>query len=158
MSRETIASEADMAGYKETAVGFFLLVGLLCAGYLTVRLGRMEALSEEGYRLSARFGSVSGLRVGADVEIAGVPIGRVASIELAQDATAAVVTLRLRPELRLSSDSIAAIKTSGLIGDKYVNIMPGGSPDVIGQDGEIRETQSAVDIEALLGKYAFGGV
>ena len=147
-----------MKGYRETAVGFFVLLGLLCVGYLTIKLGRMELLSDGGYRVVARFSSVSGLRVGADVEIAGVPVGKVASIELAKDASAAVVALRLQPQLRLSDDTIAAIKTSGLIGDKYVNLVPGGSPDMIGQGGEIHETQSVIDIESLIGKFAFGGM
>ena len=147
-----------MKGYRETAVGVFVLVGLLCVGYLTIKLGRMELLSDEGYRVVARFSSVTGLRVGADVEIAGVPVGKVASIELAGDSPAALVVLRLRPDLRLAEDTIAAIKTSGLIGDKYVNLAPGGSPDMIAQGGEIGETQSVIDIESLIGKFAFGGV
>jgi len=147
-----------MKGYRETAVGFFVLIGLLCVGYLTIKLGRMELLSDVGYRVVARFSSVTGLRVGADVEIAGVPVGRVASIELAKDSPAALVVLRLPPHLRLSEDTIAAIKTSGLIGDKYVSLAPGGSPDMIEQGGEIRETQAVIDIESLIGKFAFGGV
>ena len=147
-----------MKGYKETAVGIFVCIGLLCVGYLTIKLGRMEVFSAEGYRVFARFSSVSGLRVGADVEIAGVPVGKVASIELAKDSSTAVVTLRLQPKLRLPDDTIAAVKTSGLIGDKYVNLAPGGSPDMIGQGGEISETQSVIDIESLIGKFAFGGV
>ncbi|MCL2123083.1 MAG: outer membrane lipid asymmetry maintenance protein MlaD [Desulfovibrionaceae bacterium] len=147
-----------MKGYRETAVGVFVLIGLLCVGYLTIKLGRMELLSDEGYRVVARFSSVTGLRVGADVEIAGVPMGRVASIELAKDSSAAVVALRLQPYLRLPDDTIAAIKTSGLIGDKYVNLVPGGSSDMIAQGGEINETQSVIDIESLIGKFAFGGV
>jgi phospholipid/cholesterol/gamma-HCH transport system substrate-binding protein len=64
----------------------------------------------------------------------------------------------LQSRLRLAEDTIAAIKTSGLIGDKYVNLAPGGSSDIIGQGGEIRETQAVIDIESLLGKFAFGGV
>jgi len=139
-------------------VGVFVLLGLMCVAYLTVKLGRMEVLSEEGYRVTARFSSVAGLRVGAEVEIAGVPVGKVASIELAGDASAAVVGLRLKPNLRLADDTIAAIKTSGLIGDKYVNLAPGASADLIGHGGELRETQSVIDLESLLGKFAFGGV
>jgi phospholipid/cholesterol/gamma-HCH transport system substrate-binding protein len=147
-----------MKGYRETVVGLFVLIGLLCVGYLTIKLGRMELLSDDGYRVVARFSSASGLRAGADVEIAGVPVGRVASIELTEDASSALVVLRLSPKLRLSEDTIAAIKTSGLIGDKYVNLAPGGSPDMIEQGGEIRETQAVIDIESLIAKFAFGGV
>ena len=147
-----------MKGYREAAVGVFVLIGLLCVGYLTIKLGRMELLSEEGYRVVARFSSVTGLRAGADVEIAGVPVGKVAAIELAKDSSAAVVVLRLQPQLRLPDDTIAAIKTSGLIGDKYVNLAPGGSSEMIAHGGEISETQSVIDIESLIGKFAFGGV
>jgi len=147
-----------MRGYRETAVGFFVLIALLCVGYLTIKLGRMELLSDEGYRVVARFSSVAGLHVGADVEIAGVRVGRVASIALAQDSSAAVVVLRLQPHMQLPDDTIAAVKTSGLIGDKYVNLSPGGAQDMIPQGGELQETQSAIDIEALIGKFAFGGV
>jgi phospholipid/cholesterol/gamma-HCH transport system substrate-binding protein len=71
-----------MKGYREAVVGVFVLIGLLCVAYLTIKLGRMEVLSDAGYRVVARFSSVSGLRVGAEVEIAGVPVGKVASIEL----------------------------------------------------------------------------
>ena len=147
-----------MKGYREMVVGVFVLIGLLCVAYLTIKLGRMEVLSDGGYRVVARFSSVSGLRVGAEVEIAGVPVGKVASIELTEDASAAVVVLHLQSRLRLAEDTIAAIKTSGLIGDKYVNLVPGGSPDIIAPGGEIGETQSAVDLESLLGKFAFGGI
>ena len=147
-----------MKGYRETVVGVFVLIGLLCVAYLTIKLGRMEVLSDTGYRVVARFSSVSGLRVGAEVEIAGVPVGRVVSIDLTEDASAALVVLSLQSRLRLAEDTIAAVKTSGLIGDKYVNLSPGGSSDMLGPGGEIRETQSVIDIESLLGKFAFGGV
>ena len=147
-----------MNASREIAVGIFVLLGLLCTAYLTVKLGRMEVLRSEGYELAARFNSVAGLRVGADVELAGVPVGRVAGINLDVKTSQAVVTLRLRKDLRLSEDTIASVKTSGLIGDKYINLAPGGAEQYIAPGGEINETESAVDIESLLGKYAFGGV
>ena len=147
-----------MKGYRETAVGVFVLVGLVCVGYLTVKLGRMELLSDEGYRVVARFSSVTGLRVGADVEIAGVPVGKVSAIELAGDSSSALVVLRLRPDLRLAEDTIAAIKTSGLIGDKYINLSPGGSTALLKAGDEIVDTNDAVDIEGLISKYVFGSV
>ena len=74
-----------MSGIRETAVGVFVLIGLLCVGYLTIKLGRMELFSQKGFEMSARFDSVSGLRVGADVELAGVPVGRVTAIRLDPD-------------------------------------------------------------------------
>lgn len=147
-----------MTATRETAVGIFVLIGLLCTAWLTVKLGRMELVSGEGYDLTARFNSVSGLRVGADVEMAGVPVGKVASIRLDTRRAQAIITLRLHKDVRLSDDTIASVKTSGLIGDKYVNIAPGGSEKTLESGGEISETESAVDIESLIGKYAFGGV
>ncbi|MDR2744301.1 MAG: outer membrane lipid asymmetry maintenance protein MlaD [Desulfovibrio sp.] len=145
---------------RETAVGIFMLIGLACLAWLTVKLGKMELVARQGFELSARFDSVSGLRIGADVEIAGVPVGRVVNIFLDTDPmrTQAVVRLRLEKDFQLSEDSIASIKTSGLIGDKYVSLSRGGSEKMLGTGGMIQETESAVDLENLIGKYAFGGV
>ncbi|MDR2054333.1 MAG: outer membrane lipid asymmetry maintenance protein MlaD [Desulfovibrio sp.] len=145
---------------RETAVGIFMLIGLACLAWLTVKLGKMEFVSRQGFELSARFASASGLRVGADVEIAGVPVGRVVNIFLDADPmrTQAVVRLRLEKDFQLSEDSIASIKTSGLIGDKYVSLSRGGSEKMLDVGGMIQETESAVDLESLIGKYAFGGV
>jgi phospholipid/cholesterol/gamma-HCH transport system substrate-binding protein len=145
---------------RDAAVGIFMLVGLACLAWLTVKLGKMEFVSRQGFELSARFDSVSGLRVGADVEIAGVPVGRVVNIFLDADPlrTQAVVRLRLDRDFQLSEDSIASIKTSGLIGDKYVNLSRGGSEKTLGAGDMLLETESAVDLESLIGKYAFGGV
>ncbi|WP_291447146.1 outer membrane lipid asymmetry maintenance protein MlaD [Desulfovibrio sp.] len=149
-----------MNSVRETAVGIFVLLGLICVAYLTIKLGRMEFFANQGFELSARFDSASGLRVGADVELAGVPVGRVVAISLDPDPlrTQAVVHLRLDKNLHLSDDSIASIKTSGLIGDKYVSLSRGGSEKMLPPGGTITETESPVDLETLIGKYAFGGV
>lgn len=137
-----------------------MLAGLACLAWLTVKLGKMEFVSRQGFELSARFDSASGLRVGADVEIAGVPVGRVINIALDPDPirTQAVIRLRLEKDFQLSEDSIASIKTSGLIGDKYISLSRGGSEKTLGSGDTIHETESAVDLESLIGKYAFGGV
>ena len=149
-----------MNSIRETAVGIFVLLGLICVAYMTIKLGRMEFFSDQGFELSARFDSASGLRVGADVELAGVPVGRVVGISLDPDPlrTQAVVRLRLDTKLHLSDDSMASIKTSGLIGDKYVSLSRGGSETILAPGGVITETESSVDLGSLLGKYAFGGV
>lgn len=141
----------------EFSVGIFVLIGLACLGYLTIKLGKMEVFGADGYTLTARFSSVAGLRTGASVEIGGVPVGKVTDIALAKNYTAGV-TLLINNGVELSDDSIASIKTSGLIGDKYVSISIGGSPDMLAHGGEITETESAIDIEALISKYVFGGV
>jgi phospholipid/cholesterol/gamma-HCH transport system substrate-binding protein len=144
----------------EFSVGLFVLAGLLCLGYLTIRLGKMEVFSSDGYQVTANFSSVAGLRPGARVEIAGVAVGRVADISLLERQARyyAQVTLHLDGDVVLSGDTIASIKTSGLIGDKYVNLSLGGSSSRVAPGGEIEETESAVDIEALIGKFAFGGL
>ncbi|CAK7022253.1 MAG: Intermembrane phospholipid transport system binding protein MlaD [Desulfovibrio sp.] len=149
-----------MSTVRETAVGLFVLIGLLCVAYLTIKLGKMEVLSGKGYELTASFDSVSGLRVGADVEMSGVPVGKVISISLDPDPmrNQAVVRLRLDRDLHLSDDSIASILTSGLIGDKYVSISRGGSDHILAPGDSITETESAVDLGSLISKYAFGGV
>jgi len=142
----------------EFSVGIFVLIGLICVGYLTIKLGKMELLGSDFYFIKARFGSVSGLRKGAIVDLAGVEIGKVESVDLDLESMAALVTMKIRANVPLSADSIASIKTSGLIGDKYVKIEPGGD-DVLLKDGdELLETESAVDLEAMIGKYAFGSV
>jgi len=141
----------------EFSVGVFVLVGIVCLGYLTVKLGKMELFGNDGYTVTARFASITGLKTGASVEISGVQVGKVTGISL-DDKYAARVSLQINKAVTLSDDSIAAVKTSGLIGDKYVSISLGGSDDYLADGGEITETQSAVDIEALISKYVFGGV
>ncbi len=143
---------------KETIVGFFVLLGLLCVGYLTIKLGRMELFNSSGYTVTASFASVSGLRTGAEVEIAGVPVGRVKSIRLDGKTDRAVVELLLNENVQLTDDVIASVKTSGLIGDKYISLEPGGAGAPLENGGEIMDTESAVDIEELISKYVFGKV
>jgi len=139
-------------------VGIFVLVGILCVGYLTVKLGKMELIGGNYYSLFARFQSASGLKPGASVEIAGVPVGRVDAISLDKKRMAAQVELRIRKDVQLSDDVIAAIKTSGLIGDKFIKLSPGGSDEILKPGGMITETQSAIDLEELISKYVFGSI
>ena len=143
-----------MSFSKEAAVGFFVMLGLVCVAYLTVKLGRMEVFHSEGYVLTASFNSVSGLRPGAEVEIAGVRVGRVKSIRLDDKQPRAVVELQLGDNVHLTDDVIASVKTSGLIGDKYISL----EPEPLKNGDEITDTESAVDIESLISKYVFGKV
>lgn len=137
-------------------VGVFMLLGLLALGYLSVKLGRVSFLGGGGYMVTVDFPSVGGLKEGSTVEIAGVEIGRVESIGLADYQ--ARVHLRVQTGVDLQEDSIASIKTKGLIGEKYVRISPGGSEKKIGPNGKIREVEAPVDFEELLSKYIFGKV
>jgi phospholipid/cholesterol/gamma-HCH transport system substrate-binding protein len=140
----------------DLAVGIFVLVGLLALGWLSVKLGRVDLLGNRGYVVSADFPSVAGLKAGSAIEIAGVEVGRVDRI-LLQDYQARVVMV-LQPGIKLQEDSIASIKTKGLIGERYVRISPGGSEKMIEPNGRIREVEPPVDIEELLSKYIFGKV
>lgn len=143
---------------KETIVGLFVLIGLLCVAYMTIKLGRMEIVGTDGYTLEAKFSAINGLRVGAEVEIAGVPVGKVSSIRLDKDKPLAVVSMRIHKDVQLSDDTIVSVKTSGLIGDKYLNLAPGGSSDLLKNGDMLTETESALDIESLISKFALGGV
>ena len=141
----------------ETVVGIFVLIGLICVGYLTIKLGQMDILGKSShYPVFARFQDASGLKLGAPVEMAGVPIGKVEEIVLDHEREMAKVMMLIKKDVELTDDTIAAIKTSGLIGDRYVKLIPGGSPMTIEPGGVITETESAVDIESLISKYVFG--
>ena len=139
------------------AVGVFVLLGILALGYLSVKLGRVSFLGSTGYLVTADFASTGGLKPGAAVEIAGVEVGRVDSIQLGPEYQARVV-LRVKRDLKLQDDSIASIKTKGLIGEKFVRISPGGSDKLIPPNGRIREVEAPVDLEELISKYIFGKV
>ncbi|MFH1489587.1 MAG: outer membrane lipid asymmetry maintenance protein MlaD [Pseudomonadota bacterium] len=142
----------------EISVGVFVLIGILCVGYLTVRLGKMELIGDNYYDLFARFQSASGLKKGSNVEMAGVSIGQVDNISLDRERKVALVKLKIKQGILLSDDAIVSVKTAGLIGDKYIMIRPGGSDKVLKPGSLITETESAVDLEALISKYVFGGL
>jgi phospholipid/cholesterol/gamma-HCH transport system substrate-binding protein len=142
----------------ELSAGIFVLIGIVCVGYLTIKLGKMDLLGDNHYYLNARFNSVAGLKTGAQVELAGVAIGQVDAITLDQKKYVALVRLKIKNGIELADDVIASVKTAGLIGDKYINITPGGS-DIKLQPGDtIVDTESALDIEELVSKYVFGDV
>jgi len=140
----------------ETAVGVFVLIGLICVAYLTIKLGKMEWFGDDFYLLDARFQSVSGLKTGAQVDLAGVEIGQVADIRLDNKTQVAIVRLKIKKGVLLTDDTIASVKTSGLIGDKYISLAPGGSDRILKSGDTIIETESALDIEELVSKYVFG--
>ena len=142
----------------EISVGIFVLIGIICVGYLTIKLGKMELLGDNYYPLYARFRSISGLKAGTQVEIAGVPVGNVDSISLDHEEMVAIVRLKILNGIDLSDDVIASVKTSGLIGDKYINLSPGGSDEILKPGDYITETESAIDLEELISKYVFGKV
>lgn len=137
----------------ETGVGFFLIIGLLCLAYLSVKLGDVNLFGTKQYTVKARFASITGLKEGSGVEIAGVTVGKVSKIHL--DRYEALIELMINPGVRIQEDSIASIRTQGIIGDKYVKILPGGSEEYIKDNGEFFETESAIELEELVSKYIF---
>ena len=140
----------------DLAVGVFVLLGLCALGWLSVRLGRVELLGAGGYAVTADFPAVGGLKPGSTVEIAGVSVGKVDSITLADYQ--ARVRMTIRDGVKIQEDAIVSIKTRGLIGEKFIRINPGGSDRIVPPNGRLREVEPPVDFEELLSKYVFGKV
>ncbi len=140
----------------ELVVGAFVLVGIICLGYLSIKLGKLEIIGGNLYNIDAEFDSVSGLKPGATVEIAGVEVGRVKAITLKEDR--GVVTLSIRNDVKLFSDSIASIKTRGIIGEKFVSLTAGGGGEALPAGGKIRDTESGLDLEAVVSQFIHGNV
>ena len=140
----------------ELAVGIFMIVGMVCLAYLTIKLGQLEVFGDKGYEIQAVFSSSGGLKTGSSVVIAGVEVGRVKKVVL--DDYEARVTMSIPLEVKIQEAAIASIKTKGLIGEKYVEISPGGLDENLEPGGVIRDTQPPIDIEQLISKYIFGTV
>ena len=142
----------------ELAVGIFVFISMLAVGYLTVKLGRMELLQGNYYLVNARFQNVAGLKAGSSVEIAGVPVGRVSAIKVNPENFAAMVEMKIDKGVVLTDDTIASVKTQGLIGDKFIKLSPGGGTEEIKSWDTMVETESAIDIEELISRYIMGNV
>ena len=141
----------------EMVVGLFLIIGLLCFAYLAIRLGDVGLFKENSYPIKAKFISISGLKEGATVELAGVRIGKVTTIDLDQEDYEAEVEMSIRGDVKLTEDVIASIRTQGIIGDRFIKITPGGSEEYLQAGMEIEETESAISLEELVSKYIFEG-
>lgn len=139
----------------EFYVGIFIVIGIICSVYLIFTLGELKLINNDRYSVYAYFNSVSGLTTGANVEMAGVGIGEVASISLDKERLVAKVELSINKTVELSDDVIASVKTAGIIGDKYIELAPGGSEEILGQGDTIYNTESSVDIESLVRKFIF---
>ncbi|MGL1932686.1 MAG: outer membrane lipid asymmetry maintenance protein MlaD [Desulfotalea sp.] len=138
----------------EFFTGLFVIIGSVSALWLFTSLGG-ASYSKNHYLLHAYFTSVSGLKNGANIELAGVSIGKVTSIELDTTRYLAKVSLSIRKDIEITEDTIASVKTSGIIGDKYINLLPGGSEEILENNGDLYNTESSLDIESLVSKYIF---
>lgn len=142
----------------EFSVGLFVLIGIAALAYLTIHMGSGSMPSGETYTIESRFTNAGGLHSGSSVMVAGVTVGRVEAIRIDPSDFTAIVKMRVLSTLQLPTDSMASIKTTGLIGDKFISIAPGADDTFLEPGTRITLTESAVDLESLIGKMAFGAV
>ncbi|MCK5350847.1 MAG: outer membrane lipid asymmetry maintenance protein MlaD [Desulfobacula sp.] len=143
-----------MYGRKtEISVGIFMMVGIACLVYLSVNLGGVDLFGSDSFIIDARFGSIEGLEVAASVEIAGVSVGKVKRITLEENE--ALVVMEIKKGTQITDDTIASIRTKGVIGDKFVKLSPGGSDDILEDKDSLMDTESAISLEELVSKYIF---
>jgi phospholipid/cholesterol/gamma-HCH transport system substrate-binding protein len=139
----------------EIVVGLFMITGFLAFGYLSLQMGDFSIFDlKKNYSVVAEFDNVSGLKVGAAIEIAGVSVGKVSGVRLGEQGLARV-TMLISREIKITMDAIASIRTQGLIGDKYVKIIQGADSEMLADGGEIFDTESSIDFEELVSKYIF---
>jgi phospholipid/cholesterol/gamma-HCH transport system substrate-binding protein len=143
---------------KETAVGLFVLVGLIAIAYMSVKLGNVQLFTDKYYPVHANFSDISGLKANAPVQMFGVDIGYVKTISLDQEKGVARVLMMVEKQVELTDDAIVSVKTNGLIGDKYLKISPGGLGEPVKAGDTIFDTNPAIDLEDLISKFAFGKV
>lgn len=142
----------------EFSVGIFILIGIAAILYLAIQIGSSRLLGSDARVIDARFTNVGGLNEGSNVMIAGVKVGVVGEITLDTENIVAIVQLKLHTDLSIYDDAIASIKTSGLIGDKYIALDPGGGGFELEEGEPIVDTESALDIESLISRFAFGSL
>jgi phospholipid/cholesterol/gamma-HCH transport system substrate-binding protein len=139
----------------EMIVGVFLLAGFLSFSYLAVKMGDLSLFKQDSYSVKAHFTSISGLKEGAQIELAGVNVGKVSEIDLDTAEYEAIVHLEINNDVQLTDDSMASIRTAGIIGDKFIKLTPGGS-DIYLEPGDVmEETESSISLEELVSKYIF---
>ncbi len=137
----------------EVLVGAFVVIGIVAMAYIAVSFGNIGILDKNTYTLHAQFDSTAGLRSGARIEIAGVSIGTVGKITLKDYLSS--VELKINKNVKIPEDSIAAVRTNGLIGEKVIKIVPGGSEEYLEDGDTIEDTESSVSLEELISKYIF---
>lgn len=145
---------------KEVWVGVFVLLGILAVVYMSIKLGNVTMFSDEFYELKANFTNITGLKLNAPVQMYGVEVGHVSKIDLDLEGKetnavpVAVVTVKVRKKYHVDDECVASIKTSGLIGDKFLDISLGAGTDFLKDGDTIYETNPAIDLEDLIHKFA----
>jgi phospholipid/cholesterol/gamma-HCH transport system substrate-binding protein len=140
---------------SEVIAGGFLLAGLASIAYLSISIGGLRVLPQKTYRITAQFSNVGDLKLHAPVKIAGVTVGQVTSIHLADYY--GEVQLAVDRSIPLPKDTIASIATAGLLGEAYVSLSPGAAEQDLTAGGRITRTEPALNVADLLARYAFGG-
>jgi phospholipid/cholesterol/gamma-HCH transport system substrate-binding protein len=137
-------------------VGMFVAIGIGAILFLALKVGNLISFgSTPGYRLEARFDNIGGLKLRASVKAAGVVVGRVERIQLDPTTYQAVVTIRIDDDYKFTTDTIASILTSGLLGDVYIGLDAGGDTKMLADGGELTKTQSGIVLEKLIGQFLF---
>ena len=140
----------------ETLVGVFVLLGMLAVVFLALKAANLASFSVGStYALTAKFDNIGGLKVRAPVQSAGVTVGRVTSIALDPQSFQGLVTIEVDSRVKFPSDTSAKILTSGLLGDQYIGLEPGGSDKNLTGGDQIKMTQSAVVLENLIGQFLY---
>ena len=140
----------------EITVGVFLVMVFLALGWLAMQLGEVSWLTgAKSYTLNAEFNNISGVKLGADIQISGVTVGKVRQLRLNED-NLAMVAMQIDKGVKVPVDSIASVKSQGIIGDKFIQVALGGDETAYQPGETIVDTESAVDLESLISKFAFG--
>jgi len=138
----------------ETVMGAVVLV--VAAVFLFFAYTTTQVQATGGYVVTARFDRVEGLRDGGDVRISGIKVGSILSQTLDPKTYLAVVRMSIQPSIKLPTDSVATIASSGLLGDKYLSIVPGADDETIKPGGVIEHTQPPISLESLIGQFIYG--
>ncbi len=147
-----------MQNYKkiEMIVGVFVLVGIISISWLAIELGGVGGVGTKGYKLIAVFDDAGGVRVGSDVLLAGVTIGKVVSVTL-KDNEEALMVLNINDDVQITTDSSLSVRTKGLIGEKFVRVNQGAEEEYLADGDEFDDTESPINLEDMIGKYIFSG-
>jgi phospholipid/cholesterol/gamma-HCH transport system substrate-binding protein len=142
----------------EIFVGLFVFVGLAAVAFLAIRIAGGRLGSPDTQSITARFTNANGLKKGSTVRISGVTIGDVTQVKLNPEDLAALVTMRVAADLKLDDDTVAAVRSAGIIGEKFISLKPGSSGVAFKPGAILVDTESAVDLEDLISRFAFGSV
>lgn len=139
----------------ETLMGAIVLI--VAGTFMAIAYQGSQMRVNGGYNVSAHFSNASGIALGSDIRIGGIKVGVVSDLSLDPSSYDAVITMQIYHDTHVPADSSASIVSSGLLGDKYIQITPGGDDKMLSEGGKIEFTQSAINLEEMIGKFMFSG-